>query len=71
VPPWQCPAAARLWSESQLALIPGKGDLAKAFRWSYTKPARAADIVPALSAAFATKGPVMIEVQDGIEGLTG
>ncbi len=45
--------------------------LAKAFRWSYTKPTRAADIAPALTAAFAAKGPVMIEVQDGIEGLPG
>ena len=43
--------------------------LAKAFRWSYTKPGKVSEISSALKAAFAAKGPTLIEVQDGIEGL--
>lgn len=43
--------------------------LAKAFRWSYDRPTSVENIAPALKAAFAAKGPTMIEVQDGIAGL--
>lgn len=44
--------------------------LAKAFRWRYDRPASAAAIGTALSDAFSATGPTLVEVVDGIDGVS-